>query len=157
MKISELFTCFLPENFRFLEVKFSIYLNRRVFIMSYLLSCHHMSRKVIKTYLRLTKTQINMRIRIRVFIVGMKKLHPWRSKYAQWRFWSDCANQNLPWVHMFEGTFSEIAAHIVNNTNIHWEILYIITLIFFNVYRLHRNIGWHLLEIMYKHVEGFDK
>ena len=25
--------CFLPENFRFLEVKFSIYLNRRVFVM----------------------------------------------------------------------------------------------------------------------------
>ena len=25
---------FLPENFRFLEVKFSIYLNRRVFVMA---------------------------------------------------------------------------------------------------------------------------
>ena len=27
------FNCFLPENFRFLEVKFTIYLNRRVFVM----------------------------------------------------------------------------------------------------------------------------
>ena len=26
---------FLPEKFRFLEVKFSIYLNRRVFVMEY--------------------------------------------------------------------------------------------------------------------------
>ena len=32
--IKSFFTCFLPENFRFLEVKFSIYLNRRVFVMN---------------------------------------------------------------------------------------------------------------------------
>ena len=25
---------FLPENFQFLEVKFSVYLNRRIFVMS---------------------------------------------------------------------------------------------------------------------------
>ena len=31
-KISE----FLPENFQFLVVKFSVYLNRRVFVMSYM-------------------------------------------------------------------------------------------------------------------------
>ena len=30
----EKYQSFLPENFRFLEVKFSIYLNRRVFVMS---------------------------------------------------------------------------------------------------------------------------
>ena len=29
----EKYRCFLSENFQFLEVKFSIYLNRRVFIM----------------------------------------------------------------------------------------------------------------------------
>ena len=29
----EKYQIFLPENFRFLEVKFSIYLNRRVFVM----------------------------------------------------------------------------------------------------------------------------
>ena len=32
---------FLSENFQFLEVKFSIYLNRRVFVM-YFLSCYDM-------------------------------------------------------------------------------------------------------------------
>ena len=30
----EKYRSFLPENFRFLEVKFSIYLNRRVFVMT---------------------------------------------------------------------------------------------------------------------------
>ena len=31
----ENYQCFLSENFQFLEVKFSIYLNRRVFVMFY--------------------------------------------------------------------------------------------------------------------------
>ena len=31
----EKYQFFLPENFQFLEVKFSIYLNRRVFVMSF--------------------------------------------------------------------------------------------------------------------------
>ena len=31
---------FLPEKFRFLEVNFSIYLNRRVFVMDYLFWVH---------------------------------------------------------------------------------------------------------------------
>ena len=38
MKISEFFF-FLSENFQFLEVKFSIYLNRHVFVMKWLLMC----------------------------------------------------------------------------------------------------------------------
>ena len=32
-QIYEKYQSFLPENFRFLEVKFSIYLNRLVFVM----------------------------------------------------------------------------------------------------------------------------
>ena len=32
-QIYEKYQSFLPENFQFLEVKFSIYLNRRVFVM----------------------------------------------------------------------------------------------------------------------------
>ena len=32
----EKYQCFLPENFWFLEVKFSIYLNRRVFVMKHI-------------------------------------------------------------------------------------------------------------------------
>ena len=55
---------------------------------------------------------------IGVFIARMKKAcilgNP---KYAQGRFWSDCANaqsdQNLPWANMFEGTFPDSAAHFV--------------------------------------------
>ena len=31
----EKYLCFLSENFQFLEVKFSIYLNRRVFVIEY--------------------------------------------------------------------------------------------------------------------------
>ena len=34
---------FLPENFQFLEVKFSIYLNRRVFVMT----ANEVSRRVM--------------------------------------------------------------------------------------------------------------
>ena len=33
-QIYEKYQSFLPENFQFLEVKFSIYLNRRVFVMN---------------------------------------------------------------------------------------------------------------------------
>ena len=32
-QIYEKYQSFLPENFQFLEVKFSVYLNRRVFVM----------------------------------------------------------------------------------------------------------------------------
>ena len=36
-------------------------------------------------------------------------LHPWLSRWAHWRFWTDCMNPqadlNLCWVHLFEGTF----------------------------------------------------
>ena len=39
-KYQSFFTCFLPENFRFLEVKFSIYLNRRVFVIVYAMKLH---------------------------------------------------------------------------------------------------------------------
>ena len=35
---------------------------------------------------------------IRFFLVRMKKLHPWLSKCAQWRFWSDCANTQAIWI-----------------------------------------------------------
>ena len=39
------------------------------------------------------------------------------SKCTLWRFLSDCANAqadlNLPWVHVFEGTFSDLAPHII--------------------------------------------
>ena len=54
---------------------------------------------------------------IRVFAVHRKKL--WIIGYplcALWRFLSDCANAqadlNLPWAHMSEGTFSDVAARI---------------------------------------------
>ena len=43
MKISEFF---LSENFQFLEVKFSIYLNRRVFIMIPITGVHNEIRKI---------------------------------------------------------------------------------------------------------------
>ena len=33
---------FLTENFQFLEVKFSIYLNRRVFVMLYIMYCDYL-------------------------------------------------------------------------------------------------------------------
>ena len=54
---------------------------------------------------------------IRVFIVRMNKLcitgYP---KCAQWRFWSECTNPqadlNFRWVHMYEGTFSNIVAYM---------------------------------------------
>ena len=43
----EKYLCFLSENFQFLEMKFSIYLNRRVFVM--VCKCHedvHLSSMV---------------------------------------------------------------------------------------------------------------
>ena len=37
---------FLSENFKFLLVKFSIYLNRRVFVMKHLLKTIRLSQKI---------------------------------------------------------------------------------------------------------------
>ena len=41
---------FLSENFRFLEVKFSIYLNRRVFVMRYIIHVYRKTRVQICNY-----------------------------------------------------------------------------------------------------------
>ena len=57
----------------------------------------------------------------RIFIASLRFpheeiLHPWLSKCAQWRFWSDCANAqadlNFLWAHISESTFSDVAAQI---------------------------------------------
>ena len=61
----------------------------------------------------------HLRCLTRVFIVRLMKLcilgYP---KYAQQRFWSDCANAqadlNLRWSHMSEGTFSDVMANLRN-------------------------------------------
>ena len=76
-KISE----FLSEHFQFFEVKFSIYWNRRVFIMS-LHNPHEETLTHWLTKLRLMKIQIN----------------------AQ-------ADLNLRWAHMSLGTFSDVGSN----------------------------------------------
>ena len=65
-----------------------------------------------------------------VFAVRMKK--HWilcYQKCAQWRFWSDWANVqsdlNLHWVHMSEGTFSDVAAPMIHNVS---RVIHIFTL-----------------------------
>ena len=66
------------------------------------------------------KTQISLRIRslFSVFVIHIKKVcilgYP---KCAQWRFWSDCANEqadlNLCWAHMSDGTIPDVSVRIV--------------------------------------------
>ena len=82
-----------------------------------------------KTYLLIyaqTKTQISLRICAvwSVFVLGVMKLcFLGYTKYAQWRFWSDCANAqadlNLRWAHMSDGTLPDISDHIISV----WEIV----------------------------------
>ena len=70
-----------------------------------------------------TNTQISLHIRAvwSVFVICMKKIcilcYP---KCDQWRFWSDCAfaqsDLNLHWSHMSEGTFSDVAVHILTHS-----------------------------------------
>ena len=59
-KIEKYQSFFLSENFQFLEVKFSIYLNRRVFVMVYKGST---MRKRVSGHLRTAKAQTSLRIR----------------------------------------------------------------------------------------------
>ena len=53
---------------------------------------------------------------IRVFLIRRKKLHPWLSKVRSVKILIRLANAqvnlNLCWVHMSEGTFSDVAAHL---------------------------------------------
>ena len=39
-------------------------------------------------------------------------------KCAEWRFWSDYADLNLHWAHMSEGTFPDVAVHMLRDFNI---------------------------------------
>ena len=76
---------FLSEFFQFLEVKFSIYLNRRVFVMHscYVIRVFGIHRKEL--CLRAVKTMIGLRMK------GCSKI--------------------FRWAHMSEGTFSDDAAN----------------------------------------------
>ena len=76
-------------------------------------------RKRTFGYVRPTKTQISLGIRA---VWSESSLSAWRKLFilgypifAQWGFWSDWANAqadlNLHWMHMFEGTFSDVEAH----------------------------------------------
>ena len=70
--------------------------------------------------MRPAKIQISLRIRagwsessLGAFLLAMDAKFP----YADNEDWSDCANAqadlSLRWVHMWEGTFSHVAAHII--------------------------------------------
>ena len=52
-------------------------------------------------------------------------LNHWLSKFAQWRFWSDCANAqadlNLRWAHMSKGTFSDVLANMYIKWSAIWD------------------------------------
>ena len=63
----EKYRSFLSENFQFLEVKFSIYMNRRVFVMTFLLLCTLPRALFIRS---LNKMCIKLSVRSRILKKG---------------------------------------------------------------------------------------
>ena len=91
---------FLSENFPFFGVeKFSVYLNRHVFVMVPSDMC---AQRRLKSDCASTLT-------------AWRNFASLAIQNAQWRFWLDRrheqADMNFHWAHMSGGTFSEGAAH----------------------------------------------
>ena len=73
--------------------------------------------------MRPTKTQVSQRIQVAWLVVVVRlKEHCilCYQKSFQLIIWSDCTNVqadlNLRWVHMSEGTFSDVEAYIANES-----------------------------------------
>ena len=122
---------FLSENVQFFGVNFYIYLNRRVFVMTWSVLgliwdfAHGPFHMLRHTYWKQNNKghnleertfwhvhPVNTQISIRVCVVHWKKLSilGCKTKCAQWRCPTAQADLNLCWVHMSEGTFSGAAA-----------------------------------------------
>ena len=93
---------FLSENFHFLVVKFSGYLNRYVFVMH--LPCTQHSNQPVHPYSLLS-----------LCCLHEETFHPWLFKMYPVKILIDCAHAQayltIHWSHMSEGTFSDIDAH----------------------------------------------
>ena len=99
-KISEFFYL---KIFSFLEVKFSIDLNRRVFLINYTIRAATWENAPSEfVSIEGSNQPAHRSSLIRIFTVRMKKLcilgYP---KWAQWRFWSDCTNAQADLNHVW--------------------------------------------------------